>query len=355
MTIQCDERGFDAGDARLRWDELLAVGIRTTSDGPFAADCFWQFLLRGGAVMELPAAQLDGEALERVLAELPGIDLREVVTAMGSVEERVFRVWHAEESAWQWDTAPLRARFIALVERLGGHGDRSSQAFARLETAWSAPHRRYHDREHLLDCLRELDGVRRESGGPASGTAAQGTRADVAELALWYHDAVYDPGRRDSEELSARLLLAEAAASNIPSRLALASAACVRATAHGAPRAATDRAADALHAATSASSEPPIDLVNDIDLAILGRDDLRFLEYEYSVEEEYAHVWSPYYFVARGRFLEALLAAPSIYRTRHFRARYEARARAHLEGLLASSRYRLHRWLKRARRCFGGA
>jgi predicted metal-dependent HD superfamily phosphohydrolase len=101
-----------------------------------------------------------------------------------------------------------------------------------------------------------------------------------------------------------------------------------------------------------APSEPSVDLVIDVDLSILGRDDLRFFEYEYAVAEEYSGVWSPAYFIARGRFLAALLAAPFIYRTPHFRARYEARARANLAQLLASPRYRLHRWASGLRSWF---
>lgn len=353
MMFRCDDLGFGWGDSVLRWDELLAVGIRTSSDGPFAEDCFWQLLLQSGACLELPAALMTGDALAAWLERLPGADLREVVEAMGSVEERVFRIWHADESAWQWDSGRLGARFTALVERLGGDSARSPEAFERLVAAWSAPERRYHDREHLLDCLRELDTLRAAAASSTDAASATGAAiatavaaataadiADIAELALWYHDAIYEPGARNSEDESARLLLETAHAVRIPAAHARAAAACVRATAHGAEG-----------GAPSAPMAPCIDLVLDIDLSILGRDALRFLEFEYAVAEEYARVPRAQFILARGRFLQALLAAP-IYRTPHFRARYEQRARANLVALLASPRYRLHRWASRVRRCF---
>jgi predicted metal-dependent HD superfamily phosphohydrolase len=85
-------------------------------------------------------------------------------------------------------------------------------------------------------------------------------------------------------------------------------------------------------------------LVADIDLSILGRDVLRFLEFEYAVGEEYASVPSTMYFLARGRFLSQLLASPTIFRTDHFRERYEISARSNITTLLRGPRYRAHRW-----------
>ena len=68
------------------------------------------------------------------------------------------------------------------------------------------------------------------------------------------------------------------------------------------------------------------------------------MEFEYSVGEEYAHVPSTLYFLARGRFLAKLVASPTIFRTKHFRERYEASGRANITALLRSPRYRSHRW-----------
>jgi predicted metal-dependent HD superfamily phosphohydrolase len=237
---------------------------------------------------------------------------------MGSTDNRIFRVWHVEESKSRWDDAVFGARFATLVGRLGGDRARAKDAFVRLRAAWSGKSRRYHDLEHLADCLRELDATRAEPG-----------IADIAELALWYHDAVYEPRARDCEERSAALLCEDGASLEIPRPCALAAAKCVRATAH-------------LSGETPAG--PAADLVADVDLSILGRDVIRFMEFEFAVAEEYASVPSTLYFLARGRFLAKLLAAPTIFRTDHFRARYEASARANLSALLRSPRYRVHRW-----------
>jgi len=324
MTIEFDEHGFGTGARRIRWDELTAVGIRTTAEGPFREDVYWQFLLRDGAV-ELPGSVVDGAALDVLQRRLAGMDSLKVIAAMGRAEERVFRVWHVEESSGRWDDARFGARFAGLVTRLGGSAARAGDAFTRLRTAWSGKPRRYHDREHLAECLNELERAR-----------AKPALADIAELALWYHDAVYEPRAHDCEERRAALLLEDAAALGIPADRAQAAARCVRATAH---------------LAGPAPSEPATDLVLDIDLSILGRDPLRFMEFEYAVAEEYADVPRVRYLLARGRFLAGLLASPSIFRTEHGRARFEASARANVAALLRSPRYRIHRWLGRAYRC----
>ncbi|TMQ23920.1 MAG: hypothetical protein E6J90_09430 [Deltaproteobacteria bacterium] len=325
MAIRCDEQGFETNSHRIRWDELLAVGIRTTADGPFLEDVFWQFLLPRGA-LELPGSLVTSTMLGVMQRSLPGIDSRKIIVAMGSTEERIFRVWHAAAASSPRDDAALGTRFAALVGRLGGLAPRADDVVPPLLAAWSAGGRRYHDREHLAECLHELDGARAEPG-----------IADIAELALWYHDAIYEPGSPDCEARSADWLLRDATLQAIPHDRALAAAACVRATAH---------------LAGAAPSGPASELVVDIDLAILGRDVLRFMEFEYAIEEEYGGKRGAWYFLARGRFLAAVLASPAIFRTDHFREHYEQRARDNIAALLASPRYRAHRWFGRVARCF---
>lgn len=314
-----DDAGFGPEARPLPWHELVAVGIRTTADGPFSEDVFWQFLVPSG-VLELPGSRFD--AFEALGTRLPGFDWQKTIDATGSCEERIFRVWHREESPGRPDEAALRVRFARLVGRLGG-GAPTDAAFARLYGAWSASARRYHDAEHLADCLREVDRV-----------APSPTR-DVVELALWYHDAVYEPGASDNEERSAAWLLSDAAALGISEERASEAAALVRTTAHGAAGAG---------AGAGAASEGAA-LIADIDLAILGRDPLRFMEFEYGVAEEFAAVPKIAFRRGRRRFLERLVAKP-IYRTAVFRERFEAAAQANVRALLASPRYQRSRWLR---------
>jgi predicted metal-dependent HD superfamily phosphohydrolase len=304
------------------WGEVTATGIRTTADGPFSEDVFWQLQV-GDRVIEIPGALVEDAELRIIGDKLPGLDWNQVARAMGSTDERVFSLWDVDSPRRMADRGALHARFAELVARLGGGGDPAiGDAFDRLHTAWAGPQRRYHDLRHLAACLCEID---RAAFVPAT--------ADVIELALWYHDAIYEPGARDCEPRSADLLVRDAAALAIPRELAGCAADLVRATAHA--------------AAPTACGDPATDLIVDIDLSILGRDRVAFLDYEYSVEEEYAAIPTAAFRTARGQFLGSLLATQFIFRTPIFRARYEERARANIRSLLDSRRYRRYvhrRW-----------
>jgi predicted metal-dependent HD superfamily phosphohydrolase len=313
-----NEEGIGTGTQRIPWSDVSAVGIRATADGPWVEDVTWIFLTHQGAI-ELPGAAVSGEAVAVMSRRLAGLDCGKVIAATTSMQERVWRVWHAEEARWRLDEGAIAARFGALVHRLGGRSKRAEATWARLRAAWASEGRRYHNLEHLMECLGELDGVR-----------ASKDISDTAELALFYHDAVYEPRAHSCEERSAKLLCEDARALEIPCERALASAACVRATAHFAGAKAVG---------------PAQELVVDIDLAILGRDPLRFLEYEYAVAEEFADPADLAFTLARGRFLASLLRRPAIFQTEGLRDRHERRARANIAALFGSPRYRAHRWL----------
>jgi predicted metal-dependent HD superfamily phosphohydrolase len=72
-------------------------------------------------------------------------------------------------------------------------------------------------------------------------------------------------------------------------------------------------------------------LVVDIDLSILGQDELVYDQFERSVREEYK--WVPWFLYRRKRteILRGFLDRESIYATEPFRQRYETAARTNLE------------------------
>jgi predicted metal-dependent HD superfamily phosphohydrolase len=303
----------------IPWHEVAAVAIRTTSDGPFGEDVFWDFLVND-RIVEVPGSRVHGAELDELSARLPGrLDYGQLMLSLGSTTDRIFRVWNREQPRGRMDEAALAARFGALIDRLGGGS--AAGVFDRIHSAWRSPQRSYHGLDHLIDCLAELDAA-----------AVSRSDAELAELALWYHDVVYEPGALDCEERSAQALLADAGVLGVPAATAATAADLVRATAHS-------------RAFTFWNTEVA-DLVVDIDRAILGRDPLRFMEYECAIEEEFSALSRLAFRFGRGQFLAGLLARPRIYQTEHFRTRYEARARTQLTALLASPRYRSYRWLR---------
>lgn len=80
---------------RIGWDELAEVGIRTTSEGPFAPDVFWGLHDATGAarVVYPGGATGDAELLRELGRRLPGFDHLAVIDAMGCTDDARFVVW----------------------------------------------------------------------------------------------------------------------------------------------------------------------------------------------------------------------------------------------------------------------
>ncbi len=209
------------------------------------------------------------------------------------------------ETAEQLSKA-LRERFGDLWRRLGaaGEGDHLTD---ELLDAYREPHRHYHGMDHLRDCLQQLDAA------PAAG----GDR-DLAEVALWFHDAVYVPGAVDNEIRSAERALRAFAGAYLPEVLGREVARLIRLTDHAA-----------------AAEDPLGALVCDVDLSILGRPPAEFAEYDKRIRAEYAGVAEPLYRTGRASVLARLLARESLYRSPHFKERYELAARRNLARSLA--------------------
>ena len=196
-------------------------------------------------------------------------------------------------------------RWAALWRRLGAEQD-ALPIFTRLEAAYAEPARAYHTAEHISDCLIQLD-----------RSDSRVVRPDEVEAAIWFHDAVYQPGREDNEDRSADLariaLSASAVAPDSVSRIAE----LVLITRH-----------------ERISEEPHAALLSDVDISILGRSPDEFNRFERQIRQEYARVPDSLYRSTRSAILRRLLIRPFIYQTAYFRNRYEAPARANIARLI---------------------
>ncbi len=172
------------------------------------------------------------------------------------------------------------------------------------------PQRFYHTVQHLEECIAWFDQARSSARQPLE-----------LELALWYHDAVYDPRRSDNEEASARLAAEHLRIAGSPPRIGAEVSALILWTTHAA--------------------EPPegaAALLVDIDLAILGATMERYAEYERQIREEYAWVPAVLFRRRRAALLERFLARQRVYVTPLLRDRLEERARANVVQSLAALR-----------------
>jgi predicted metal-dependent HD superfamily phosphohydrolase len=183
--------------------------------------------------------------------------------------------------------------------------------FFDLVARHSEPHRAYHTLEHIADCQHHLDMAKHLLMRPAE-----------VELAIWFHDAIYDPRRDDNEERSA--LLAE-------EKLQMAAV----------DRASATRTAELIRLTTHDRNDLIGDgaILCDVDLAVLGAEPRRFDSYDAAIRQEYHWVPEKIYRVERGRVLARFLNRPRIYQTQFFYDRHEQRARFNLIGALR--RYRV--------------
>ena len=192
-------------------------------------------------------------------------------------------------------------RFRRCWNALRAQGD-PAPIFAKLHRAYHEPQRAYHGIHHLHDCLQQFDCVYDQAVSPIE-----------LEIALWYHDAIYDPHARDNEARSAAWARRDLHAGRVsPARI---------------------EAIDELIMATKHDGEPlspDAALLVDIDLSILGRSREEFEHYDRAIRAEYAWVPEDQYRAGRSAVLERFLARPAIYTTPWFRARYEKAARRNL-------------------------
>ena len=196
---------------------------------------------------------------------------------------------------------------------LAGDSPTSRTEWAAVVTAWSEPHRRYHDLGHLAAVLGLV--------GELAGSAAD---PDAVKLAAWYHDVVYDPSRDDNEEVSAtraraglRGLVPEARIAEVE-RL-------VRLTAGHDPEPGDANGA----------------VLCDADLAVLAGPAEAYATYASAIREEYGHLSDEVFTAGRIAVLERLLALPRLYRLPALAELWTPIARANLAAEVAVLRQRV--------------
>lgn len=204
-----------------------------------------------------------------------------------------------------------------LHRRFSGLLPGQEERFEDLLRRWGGPERNYHDKRHLADVLRGLD---RLAQSDAAETAAQRETAFVAELAGWWHDAVYDGVEGQDERASAELA-ASSLADTVPSSIRRRIAEAIEMTADHRP-----------------GDDPAQALLSDADLRVLARPAESYRRYVADVRRDYAHVSDEDFAHGRALVLEQLLAAERLFNTPTGHALWEARARANLQAELSRLR-----------------
>ncbi|MDO8379503.1 phosphohydrolase [Phenylobacterium sp.] len=179
-----------------------------------------------------------------------------------------------------------------------------------LEAAYAQPHRRYHTRAHIEQCLALLHQV----------PDLMDSERQVLTYAIWWHDAVYDPTASDNEARSAEMAKRDLRDLDVSLHAREEVARLIRLTA-GHVVEEEDRLGE---------------ILVSIDLAILAAAPLDYDAYARQVREEYIHVPDEAWRAGRRQVMQRFLEAPVIYPDPAFRRLFEAVARANIAREIAS-------------------
>jgi len=202
------------------------------------------------------------------------------------------------------ETLTRFSRFQSLWQRnlVAGASDDSAAIYQRLLAGYRETNRHYHTLQHIEHCLGLFEQCKSLLHNP-----------DAVELAIWMHDVILEPGRRDNEARSAQLYL-ELSADAQREELRQMVARLIMAT---------------LHDGTSLDDADSLYMV-DIDLSSFGLPWPEFLHDSQNVRAENPHLCDADYQLNQTGFQRNLLARPRFYLSDFFFERLEDQARANL-------------------------
>ena len=207
-------------------------------------------------------------------------------------------------------------RFVSLWGRFGADADWANALFRDVYTLYATPGRYYHTPAHIAHCLQRKDEIAHLLEDP-----------NAVELAIWFHDVIYDMGADDNEVRSAKFFV-ERTAGKLPSSQA-------------------ERVVRHIHATIypSEPTDPDAQFVVDIDLSSFSLPWPQFLRDSVNVRRE-STTSDPYEYAEKQQsFLEMLCTAQPFFRTDFYLERYEQQAQDNIRRILALliARQQFHR------------
>lgn len=185
----------------------------------------------------------------------------------------------------------MKSRWLQLVRGLGIPEARAAEIWRELRAAYGADGRFYHNLTHIQHTLDVADQLREVA---VDFTAVQ--------LALWFHDVVYDPRRSDNEAQSAAYAERVLRPLGVPDALLAKVTTLILTT-----------------KAHKATNDPDVWVVLDADLAILSAPPARYDAYAQAIRQEYSFVPEEAYVVGRTAVLQKFLARSPFYFTEQMR------------------------------------
>ncbi|MBU2713034.1 HD domain-containing protein [Zooshikella harenae] len=198
-----------------------------------------------------------------------------------------------------------RERFVDLWRRVvDSDHDEAEAIFNRLYSYYDSIERHYHSAEHIIFCLEQFDKVRDDLDDP-----------DAVELALWFHDVIYECGAQDNE-LQSSEYFSECSCKRLSELYNGKVRQLIMDTTHKAPPKSHDGR-----------------FIVDIDLSSIALPWPEFLHDTMNVRAESPLCDSEYY-QRQLAFFSVLLKRPHFFYTDYFEKRYGKQAKYNLERFI---------------------
>ncbi|MFC1665101.1 hypothetical protein ACFL17_05665 [Pseudomonadota bacterium] len=190
------------------------------------------------------------------------------------------------------------------------HGiGRSDSVCRELIDHYNEPHRFYHTTGHIQKCLDQLDLAAHEMGDP-----------EAVEMAIWFHDAIYEMDGSENELKSADYFQRCSDQVMTPEF----------------QQKVFEMILTTIHDRTIPQDDARY--VVDVDLSSLGSAWDGFREDSDAIRKEKINLSDKEFFAIQCPFLQSLLNRPRIFFTDFYRDLYESRARANIQRQLDTCR-----------------
>ena len=193
-------------------------------------------------------------------------------------------------------------KFLDLWQRIDAKGD-GLLVFQKLKELYSEPQRKYHNANHIHQCLEQFEYARHLPND-----------SEAVEMAIWFHDAIYEPKASNNEMRSAKFALNVLRLARLSDWFNMTVYALIMHTRHLTQPQKTDA-----------------QVLVDIDLSSLGKPWKEFLKDSQNIRQEYSFISNEIFYPERAKILRRFLKRPAIYLRQFFHEKYEEQARENLK------------------------
>lgn len=205
----------------------------------------------------------------------------------------------------------LKTDWINLASRYSNNSQLIASIFELIASHYNQPHRHYHTLQHLFDVFDDL-------ANPIAELVQ--LEQDSILFAVWFHDIIYQPGRKDNEAKSAEIAVEQLKLLDVPKE--------TMSMVHQAILC-THKHKDPNHCYAT-------ELFLDADMAILGKSKDEYYAYTENVRKEFSRIPNILYNKGRKNFLETVNCKTRIFLTNYFHEGLELNARENITQEIAS-------------------